>query len=106
MHVNVAGLLFVQDVRREGKHSQGSVVGELLVDDLVLDLDDGRRAAVAGPRVVVEGEDESSQSTEPPPGHKDAIFGTSSIHHRPKMGVHVLGLVSFLPEETDAALQE
>ena len=106
MDVDEARVLFVQDVGGESQESQGSVVRQLLVDDLVLDLDDGRGAAVASPGVVVEGEDESSQSTEPPPSHKDAILGASTITHRPKMGVHVRGLVSFLLEETDAALQE
>ena len=93
MGADVARVLFVEDVWRESQESQGPIVSQLLVDDLALDLDDGRRAAVAGPRVVVEGEDECSESTERPPILKDTVFGTRSIHHRPEFGVHVPGLV-------------
>ena len=76
MDVDVARVLFAEDVWGEGQESQGAFMSQLLVDDLVLDCDNGRRAVVAGPRVVVEGEDESSEGGERPTRDKDPILGS------------------------------
>lgn len=61
MHINVAGLVAVQDCRAVRQEPQGAVVSELLVKDLLLDLDDHGGTGVAAPAVFAEGVEQWSQ---------------------------------------------
>ena len=81
-------------------------MGDLLGEDLVLDLYHRGEAAFACPRVIIEGKERGPHCAEAPSRDKDAIPGTVTVDDRPEVGRHVVDLMTLFLKEVDTSSQE